>query len=60
MMVFLTAVAIVAGLLAIGALQNLSADYQDSPDSTYLEIDLPLLALSAGAAISVFTLWRDR
>ncbi len=49
---FLFTVAVVTGLVAYGALQNLWADYQDSPTSTYLLIGLPLLAFSVAALVS--------
>jgi hypothetical protein len=52
---FLIAVAAATGLVAFGALQNLWADYQDSPTSTYLLIGLPLLALSLAALVSAVT-----
>lgn len=57
---FLLAVAVVTGLVAYGALQNLWADYQDSPTSTYLLIGLPLLAFSLAAFVAaIAALTRD-
>jgi hypothetical protein len=38
-------------LLAFAALENLWAEYQDSPDSTYIELAAIELALAAGATI---------
>ena len=52
---FLIAVAAAAALVAYGALQNLWAEYQDSPTSTYLLIGLPALAFSVAALVSAVT-----
>jgi hypothetical protein len=57
---FLTAVAVVMGLLAWGSLSNLWADYRDSSISTYLWIGIPALTVSAGAVIATFVIWRER
>jgi hypothetical protein len=55
-----TAVAVLAALLAWGALSNLWADYQDSPASTYLTIGGLALAASAAALFAAWRLWRER
>jgi hypothetical protein len=54
----LIAVAAISGVAAFGALENLFADYQDSPSSTYLMIGLPCLALCVAALVSLVGLWR--
>ena len=54
----LVVVAVVAGMLAWGALDNLFRDYQDSAPSTYLLIGLPALAISAAALYAAVWLWR--
>ena len=56
--VMLAAVGILAGWLAYGVLQNLWADYKDSPTSTYLLFGLPLLALCIAALTSAAILIR--
>jgi hypothetical protein len=56
--VLLLVVAVVAGMLAWGALDNLFRDYQDSAGSTYLLIGLPSLAVSAAALYAAVRLWR--
>ena len=54
----LIAVAVVAGLLAWGALSNLWADYRDSPTSTYLLYGLPALLVAVAALLQAGRLWR--
>jgi hypothetical protein len=56
--VLLLVVAVVAGMLAWGALDNLFRDYKDSATSTYLLIGLPALAISAAALYVIAWLWR--
>jgi hypothetical protein len=56
--VVLAAVGILAGLLGFSILQNLWADYQDSPTSTYLLFGLPPLVLGLGALYGAATLIR--
>ena len=48
-MLALLGVAVVAGMLAWGALSNLWSDYQDSGTSTYLLIGLPALLVALAA-----------
>ena len=54
----LLALAVVAGLLAWGALDNLFRGYRDSPVSTYLVIGLPALVVCLVALGAVIRLWR--
>ena len=54
----LLALAVVAGLLAWGALDNLFRGYRDSPVSTYLVIGLPALVVCLVALGAVILLWR--
>lgn len=54
----LLALAVVAGLLAWGALDNLFRGYRDSPVSTYLVIGLPALVVCLVALGAVVRLWR--
>ena len=54
----LLAFAVVAGLLAWGALDNLFRGYRDSPVSTYLVIGLPALVVCLVALGAVVRLWR--
>jgi hypothetical protein len=56
--VLLLAAAIVAGMFAWGALQNLVSDYKDSPTSTYLLIGIPALAVCLAALYLLTRLWR--
>jgi uncharacterized protein (TIGR03382 family) len=56
----LLALAVVAGLLAVGALRNLWSDYRDSPASTHLVIGVPSLAVCAAALLGVWLLRRRR
>jgi len=42
------------GVMAFGALQNLWADYQDSPTMTYLVVGLPPLALGIVLLVLAF------
>jgi hypothetical protein len=58
--VYLIAFGIGAGMLALGALSNLWADYRDSETRTYLEIGLPALAASVAALGAAARIWRDR
>ena len=53
-------VAVGAGLVAAGALQNLFADYKDSPDWVYLMLGLPLALASAAFLIVAVLLIRQR
>ena len=55
---FLIAIGVIAGWLAYGVLQNLWADYQDSPTSTYLMFGLPLLAFSLAALVGAVAVLR--
>jgi hypothetical protein len=50
----------VSGTLAWGALSNLWADYKDSPDSTYLAVGLPALAVAAAALAGAVAALRRR
>jgi hypothetical protein len=50
--------AVVAGMLAFGALSNLWADYRDSAISTYLVIGLGALAICAVCAWLAIITWR--
>jgi len=45
----LAVVAVFAGLLAWGSLENLWSDYKDSETSTYLLIGVPALLVAIGA-----------
>jgi hypothetical protein len=56
----LVALAAGAGMLAVGALSNLWADYRDSPVSTYLIVGLPALAVCALALAAAVLIWRGR
>lgn len=47
-------------LLSYGALENLWAEYQDSPDSTYIEVAAIELALAAVAIAGGFLALRHR
>ena len=58
--VYLLLVAVIAALVALGALSNLWSDYQDSPTSTYLMFGVPPLALAAVAVAAAVRIWRDR
>jgi hypothetical protein len=57
---YLIAFAIGAGILALGALSNLWADYRDSETRTYLEIGLPALVACVAALVAAARIWRDR
>ena len=56
----LLAIAAGAGMLAWGALSNLSADYQDSPTSTYLGIGIPAAVCCLGALFGAVRIVRHR
>ena len=58
MAVLLTVVGVIAGLFAYGALQNLWADYKDSPVSTYLLVGVPWLVLCLAALYGAVWLVR--
>ena len=47
-------------LLSFFALENLWADYQDSPDSTYIEVAAIELALATAAAVAGALALRNR
>ena len=49
----------VAGMLAVGALQNLWSDYRDSSTSTYLLVGVPSLAVALTALYLAARIWRD-
>jgi hypothetical protein len=57
-LVILLAFGAFCAIVAAGALQNLVADYQDSPVSTYLLIGLPALALAVAAFVAAWQLLR--
>jgi hypothetical protein len=57
--VYLIIVAVAAGMLAIGALSNLWAEYQDSETRTYLVIGLPALGVCVAALFAAVQIWRD-
>jgi succinate dehydrogenase hydrophobic anchor subunit len=53
-------VAVVAGLLAWGALQNLWSDYKDSETSTYLVVGVPALLVALAALYGAVRVARSR
>ena len=53
----LLVLAVFAGMLAWGALQNLFSSYRDSPTSTYLLVGLPSLAVCLAALYGAARLW---
>ena len=56
--VLLIAVAVIAGMFAWGALQNLFSSYKDSPVATYLIIGLPALAVCVASLYLTVRIWR--
>jgi hypothetical protein len=58
--VYLIAVAGVAGMVSYGALSNLWADHRDSETGTYLALGLPALAVCVAALFGAALIWRDR
>ena len=57
---FLALVAAGSAFVALGALSNLWADYQDSSTSTYVVIGAPFAALSVAAVVALGQLLRRR
>jgi len=57
---YLIVVAAGAGMLALGALSNLWADYQDSETRTYLVIGLPALAVCLASLFAAVQIWRGK
>ena len=49
-----------SGLFAVGSLENLWADYQDSPDSTYVLGGVPLAAAAVAAVALSLALHASR
>jgi hypothetical protein len=58
--IVLLGVAVVAAVLAWGALENLWSDYQDSEASTYVLVGGAWLVLAAAALYVAGRVWRDR
>lgn len=54
----LVLLAIVAGMLSLGALQNLWSDYQDSEASTYLLLGIPSALVALAALYGAARVWR--
>jgi hypothetical protein len=49
-----------SGLFALGALSNLWADYQDSPDSLYVLVGVPFAAAAVAAVAGLLSLYATR
>ena len=58
--VALIVIAVGCAVISWGALQNLFADYRDSPSWTYLLFGIPWLVLASAAIVGAIRLLRPR